>query len=174
MEGFELIFQTYYEQIYRFVFLLVGGNESEAEELTQETFYQAFLSLHRFRGDCQMSTWLCQIAKNVTSKYIRKNSRLHYIDMKAEPLQNYAGILYGEPEQMVENAEKGALIYQSIRKQKKRDRDVLIFRLYYDMSFSEIARVLHITEENGRAIYSRARKKLIKEMEEQGYVREQG
>lgn len=39
-----------------------------AEELTQETFFQAIKGIDKFRGDCKISVWLCQIAKNLWYK----------------------------------------------------------------------------------------------------------
>jgi RNA polymerase sigma factor (sigma-70 family) len=46
-----------------------------SEELTQETFYQAFISIDKFQGRCQIKTWLCQIAKNTFYQYLRKKKR---------------------------------------------------------------------------------------------------
>ena len=70
--------QTDFEQIYKqsvqkvYYFLLrLSGDENLAEELTEETFYQAFLHIDRFKGKCEIDSWLCQIAKNAFY-FIRK------------------------------------------------------------------------------------------------------
>ncbi|MDE7121239.1 MAG: hypothetical protein K2O42_03660, partial [Oscillospiraceae bacterium] len=47
---FEVLYQEYFPRIYAFLFKLTQSRDL-AEELTQETFYQAFISFHRFRGD---------------------------------------------------------------------------------------------------------------------------
>jgi RNA polymerase sigma-70 factor (ECF subfamily) len=52
-----------------------------AEELTQETFYRAMLSINTYNGNCKMSTWLCQIAKHLWYQELDKNHR-----KKTEPL----------------------------------------------------------------------------------------
>lgn len=44
-----------------------------AEELTQENFYQAIQGIDRFDGSCQLSTWLCAIAKNMDHTWRRKH-----------------------------------------------------------------------------------------------------
>ena len=50
----------------------LSRNESVSEELTQETFFQAYLSIHRFKGESDVFTWLASIAKHVYFKYMKK------------------------------------------------------------------------------------------------------
>ncbi len=45
-----------------------------AEELTQETFFQAIKGIDKFRGDCKISVWLCGIAKKLWYKELEKCS----------------------------------------------------------------------------------------------------
>ena len=76
MQSMDEIYRDYAELVYRFV-LGKTGNEDIAEEITQETFYQAIRSSDKFDGSCKVSTWLCAIAKNQLASYLRKN---HYYD----------------------------------------------------------------------------------------------
>ena len=73
MQSMDEIYQTYARTVYKFL-LSKTHNEYIAEELTQETFYQAIKSIHRYDGSCKLSTWLCAIAKNQLLAYIRKDS----------------------------------------------------------------------------------------------------
>ena len=75
LDNFEALYHQFQPDVYRFLFRLTGYEQLTAEELTQETFYQAFLSFSKFRGECAMRTWLFQIAKNVYGKYIRRETR---------------------------------------------------------------------------------------------------
>lgn len=45
-----------------------------AEELTQETFFQAIKGIDKFRGDCKISVWLCGIAKKIWYKELEKEA----------------------------------------------------------------------------------------------------
>ena len=72
MESMDKIYMEYADLVYRFL-LAKTANPDLAEELTQETFYQAIRSSHRFDGSCKVSTWLCAIAKNQLLAYLRKN-----------------------------------------------------------------------------------------------------
>lgn len=74
MKEFDAIFKEFTPVVYHFL-LSLCGNESLAEELTSETFYQAYLHIGQFRGDCKIETWLCQIAKNALIKEQKRRSR---------------------------------------------------------------------------------------------------
>ena len=63
MQELEQLYADYNKDIYNFLLKISGYNSTLAEELTQETFYQAFISIAKFQGRCQIKTWLCQIAK---------------------------------------------------------------------------------------------------------------
>ena len=56
----DVIYREYANTVKRFLVSL-SGNFDLAEDLTQETFYQAYKSIHRYNGKCKMSVWLCQI-----------------------------------------------------------------------------------------------------------------
>ena len=60
----EEIYTQYFNVVYKYLYGL-SHNSDLAEELTQETFCRAIKTLHKFRGDCKINVWLCQIAKNV-------------------------------------------------------------------------------------------------------------
>ena len=64
-------YREYAVMVYKFL-LSLCYEEELAEELTQETFYQAVRSVDRYDGSCKVSTWLCQIAKNLYISYTRK------------------------------------------------------------------------------------------------------
>ena len=63
------IYIEYAGVVKRFLISL-SGNVDLAEDLTQETFYQAYKSIHRYNGKCKMSVWLCQIAKHIYFDYL--------------------------------------------------------------------------------------------------------
>ena len=68
----EQIYQQNADIVYRFLIAKTGSLEL-AEELTQETFYQAVRSIDRYDGTSRISTWLCGIARNVLLTHLRKN-----------------------------------------------------------------------------------------------------
>lgn len=68
------LYREYSKIVYHFLLSLCHDAQL-AEELTQETFLQAFLSLDRFDNSCKVSVWLCQIAKHLFYQHLRKTRR---------------------------------------------------------------------------------------------------
>ena len=85
MSAFQKVYETYAQPVYRFL-LTLAGNEDLAEELLQETFYQAFQHIDRFEGRCSLYTWLCQIGKNAWIKECRRNRRYSEVGLEDLPL----------------------------------------------------------------------------------------
>ena len=92
MEDFERICQAEYQAVRRFL-LRLSGNESLAEELTQETFYQAVCSVHRFEGRSKVTTWLCGIAKNLFYTYCRKPKPAFIDEVPEKPGEDFVDTL---------------------------------------------------------------------------------
>ena len=71
MKDLDAVYRQHAQTVYKF--LLSQCRDSQAaEELTQETFYQAVRSIDRFDGSCKVSVWLCQIAKHLWYQHLRK------------------------------------------------------------------------------------------------------
>ena len=60
---FEQVYDLYFQDVYRYI-LKLSGSEHIAEEVTSETFFKALHSIGKFRGQCDIRVWLCQIARN--------------------------------------------------------------------------------------------------------------
>lgn len=71
---FEQIYDLYFRDVYRYVHRL-SGDAHTAEEITSETFFKALHSIGKFRGECDLRVWLCQIAKNCYYSSLRKAQR---------------------------------------------------------------------------------------------------
>ena len=74
MDSMSAVYQRHAQTVYKFLLSLCHDPDL-AEELTQETFYQAVRSADRFDGRCKVSVWLCQIAKHLWYQHLRKSRR---------------------------------------------------------------------------------------------------
>lgn len=81
MQNFEEIYAKYYPQIYLFL-LKLCEDEHLAEEITQETFFRVLKKIDSYRGDCKLSVWMCQIAKNTYYSHLRKANKKQTIQSK--------------------------------------------------------------------------------------------
>src|ERR1700722_10235865 len=68
---FEEVFERYYERVGSWCYK-VTRNKDRTVDLTQEVFLKAFRSIHTFRGDARLSTWLYAITRNHCLSAIRK------------------------------------------------------------------------------------------------------
>lgn len=164
MEIFEEMYRTYQNDVFRFLMRLCGGDRALAEELTQDTFYQAFLSFQKFRGECQMRTWLCQIARNLYAKHIRNEIRQRTFAEQETPQPE------SETETVLEEREQLECLRAAVSRLDEPARSVAEYRLYSEMSYSEIARLMQIRENTAMVIFSRAKTRIRKILrEEYGY-----
>jgi RNA polymerase sigma factor (sigma-70 family) len=65
----EQIYEQYFQDVYLFALSLCRDRQL-AEEITQETFVKAVKGIDQFKGQCKISVWLCQIAKNTYFKHM--------------------------------------------------------------------------------------------------------
>lgn len=164
MNPFETLYRDYRDDVYHFLLKLTSYQTDLAEELTQETFYQAILSFGRFRGGCHVKTWLCQIAKNVYYKKVRKSRREEeYVKTVAQQQLPDAG-------KIAESAEFSATVLQVIQRFDTKTKDVMLYRLFSDLPYRQISALLEISEESARVIFSRGKVKLRNELYKEGYM----
>lgn len=164
MKEFEKVYEEYYSRIFAFLYKLCG-EQGLAEELAQETFLHAFRSFHRFRGDCQIFTWLAAIAKHTYYHYLRKHrleiEKTVSLDYLAE---TYCSSRVGDPEREWMKKNITQAVRQVIREIPPKYRDVVMLRIYGELPFAQVAKALDITESSAKVIFFRAKKMLMEEL----------
>ena len=74
MDDFERIYAEHFDIVYGYC-LKLTHDPHLAEEVTQESFFKALKAIDSFHGECRLSVWLCQIAKNTTFSLLKKQKR---------------------------------------------------------------------------------------------------
>lgn len=112
------------------VYSVYVQRSSDAEEITQETFFKALKKIDEFRGDCSVRVWLCQIAKNTYYNYVKKQSR--FVELK-------------EDEELFEGAEYDFLsgydskaAHRILHNMKEPYKEVFSLRVFGELSFSDV------------------------------------
>lgn len=168
-QTFEDIYRNYFSRVYTFIFRMCG-NEDVAEELTQETFYQAFRSFYKFRGDSELFTWLASIAKFTFFTYLRKNKRETDL-LNTDPWNSMlTDDGENDPERIVQKEEMSVAVRRLLDKLPSKYRDVVVLRIYAELPFSEIAEALKISESSAKVLFFRAKKLLLEEMKHENLV----
>lgn len=166
MHDMEQIYRQHFHTVYRYLRCLTGQNESLAEELCQETFFQAVKSVHRYRGECAISTWLCQIARHVWMHDLQKKRHRNEISLEGSLEQNPEDFIFryliskSDTENTALHRLQSQEVLQAIRQLEPTSRQVLLYRLVGQLSFKEIGDILGHTENWARVTFFRGRKKL--------------
>ena len=153
METMEEIYRAHARTVYKFLLSLCHDPDL-AEELTQETFYQAVRSIDRFDGGCKVSVWLCQIAKHLWYQHLRKANRETELPEESElPLVPSA-----EEETMDRSGQLDLL--RRVHQLPEPGREVVYLRAFGGLSFREIGDVLGKTETWARVTFYRGKERL--------------
>ena len=159
---FEAIYKEYYGRLFAFLYKLTGDWHT-AEELTQESFYQAFRSLGSFRGECELFTWLAGIGRHVFYRWLRrKRLQPEVISPEAAAdawLENLPDDADG-PAEHAERTEVLQAVRELVRTLPDNYRDVVMLRVYAGLPFAQVAAALGIRESSAKVLYFRAKEKL--------------
>lgn len=161
---FASIYDAYYQDVYLYLMKLTCGKRDLAEELTQETFYQVFLSLHRFKGKSKMKTWIIEIAKHTCFNYFKKNRIMDNIEESEWAVSNSSNM--ESVESYLLKAEQQEELRKAILSLGKKYRDVVLYRVYYELSFDRVGQLLSISENSAKVLFFRAKALIKKRMED--------
>ncbi len=155
IQDIEKIYEEYFEIVNKYLFCLTH-NSDISEELTQETFYKAVRKIDTYKGECKISVWLCQIAKNLWYDECRKNKKM--IHTEEDYLHNLQPLDTIE-KQIISNDEKVSL-YKKMQVLDEKTREVMYLRITGELSFKEIGIILNKTENWARITFYRGKNRL--------------
>lgn len=136
-EAFDVIVERHRRQVYLVCYRFAGSHE-DAADLAQDVFVRAFRGLKTFKGAAALSTWLHRIAVN-TALNRAALKRPVTEPIGAEP---HADTSRPSAFDTIARAETIEAVRNAIRRLPPRQRATLILRVYHDLSYEGIARVL--------------------------------
>lgn len=159
-----------YEQnariVYRFLYSICRDGQL-AEDLTQETFLQAYRSIERFDGNCKISSWLCQIAKHLLYRHYRKTKR--EIPSALDGSEDFIPKIPA-PDGRVTAKLELMEVFKEMQKLPPSMREVIYLRITGELTFGEIGQIMGHSENWARVTFYRAKEILWKgrRMENEG------
>lgn len=155
----EDVYREYGDFIFKYL-LTLTNNSQTAEELTQETFYQAIKSIDNFHnnGKAKFSTWLCSIAKNVWLQELHREKKRKQLE---ESLQKENTLSYHLEEEYFKKEDKINFFKQAHQLDEKK-REIIYLGLLGDLSFKEIGLIFGESENWARVTFYRAKQQLRK------------
>lgn len=157
-----MLYQKYQKEIYLYLYSLCKRQDL-AEDLVQETFLKAILSLSD--NHTNMRAWLYLVARNMYFNALKKEKRNVALEEANEVEDEQSTMLL---DKILAN-ERSRLLYQALLQIGETKREILMLQYFGNMSGNEIAAVLKISPENVRILSYRGKKELKKYMEENGY-----
>src|SRR5215208_1658053 len=169
---FTSLYKTHLRDVYSYSYYRVG-NHHDAEDLTEQTFLQAYRHFERAQRESKgrpLRPWLIRIAHNLAANYYRDRSR-----RPVTQLDDAAVISAPHgTEEMVEGREEVKEVLRGVSELPDDRREALIMRFALDMDNREIARALDRSEGATKVLIHRAIKQLEQGLEEEAAGDEAG
>lgn len=156
----------YYPSIYRYIYLKIYTKE-DAADITQEVFLRFIRQIPTYHHQGKLLNYLYTIAHSCCIDYIRKQKHFedweNYENEIADPINVHISTL---------DQIEWETMNRLLKKLSLRQQDVIIFHLYQQMTFKEIAKILNEPEETIKSCFYRAIRKLRLLWKEENHERD--
>ena len=162
--AFTFLLDHYWNEVYGFM-LKRTENETDAEDITIETFSKAFDKISTYNSEFQFNTWLIAIAKNVHIDLLRKKKSNLFVEITEEQdrqAQNIADTTPSAEDELITEQNLSRLL-QFIKELKPHYQEVIQLRYFQELSYQEIATKINEPLSNVKIKLLRA-KKLLSEI----------
>lgn len=158
-QALETLFVEFGCKLYKSAIFFADSRE-EAEDLVQETFARAFVSIRGFKGKSSIYTWLYRILLNI-SHDLRRKKYIHTKFLGKCWVEDYASPKEG-PIHELEKNEFAKTLHAAMQCQKMKYREIIVLRYFEDLKLAEIAERLDIGIGTVKSRLHHALKKLKK------------
>lgn len=158
MDDFDRIYREQYSGVYRYLMSLCR-DPVLAEELTQETFYRAYLNLSQLRQADRLKSWLFTIARSTWLLWHRRSQHTAALEEAPEPIDP------ADPETLFLQQDLTDRACAQLLLLEEPYREVFRLRVLGGLSHKEIGRMYQKSESWARVTYLRARQKLCQRLE---------
>ncbi|MCF6128941.1 sigma-70 family RNA polymerase sigma factor [Flavobacterium sp. AS60] len=164
--AFTYLLDHYWNEVYGFM-LKRTENETDAEDITIETFSKAFDKIATYNPEFQFNTWLIAIAKNVHIDMLRKKKSTVFVEITDEEDQLAYNVADTTPsiEDALITEQNLSRLLQFIKELKPHYQEVIQLRYFQEMSYQEIAEQLNEPLSNVKIKLLRAKKLLAEIIE---------
>ena len=159
--AFTFLLDHYWNEVYGFM-LKRTENETDAEDITIETFSKAFDKISTYNSEFQFNTWLIAIAKNVHIDLLRKKKSNLFVEITEEQdrqAQNIADTTPSAEDELITEQNLSRLL-QFIKELKPHYQEVIQLRYFQELSYQEIATKIDEPISNVKIKLLRAKKLL--------------
>ncbi|MDA7874069.1 sigma-70 family RNA polymerase sigma factor [Rhodopirellula sp.] len=161
--GYELLTRRYQNRLFKSILRQVGCVVA-AEEIVQDAFVRAFLSLDSFQKKSSFYTWLYRIALNSCRTDFRRKQKMRPLESMGQDFDRLASDQQALPPESIERAEERSQVRAAMQRLDESYRTILVLREFEGFDYQAIADVLGIKVGTVRSRLSRARQQLRSEL----------
>ena len=162
--AFKYLIDTMKDMVFNTVLGLVQNFE-DAEDVAQEVFIVVYQSVHDFKSESKISTWVYKITINKSLDFLKRKKRKKRFafiesiwdknkELKFDPIEFY------HPGMQAENKEDAALIFKCIQELPEMQKVVFLLYKLENLSYEEIGKVIDKSESAVNSIMHRAKENL--------------
>lgn len=169
-KAYAVLVERYKDLVHDLVYRMVG-DAGKAEDIAQEAFVKAYLSLRQFRGESRFSTWLCRIAMNRCKDMLRTRSR-EVLMLDGRDGEPYPSDLTDEretPAVTLEQREREEVLRRALARLPRKYREAVVLRHIEGMDFNQIGSLLGIAAGAAKVRTFRGREMLRSLLEREGF-----
>ncbi len=145
--AFERLLNRYQEKVFSYIYYTIKDEEA-ANDIFQDTFVKVIQTLKRgkYNDEGKFLPWVMRIAHNLMIDYFRKNSKMPFVKGNDEfDVLDMLSCKDKSINEKLEIKQHHKLIKSLIKHLPSDQKEVLMMRLYYDMSFKEIAALTNVS-----------------------------
>jgi RNA polymerase sigma-70 factor, ECF subfamily len=153
---FEILMRRNNQRVFRAARAIVK-NDEEAQDVMQESYVRAYQHLSEFRGEAQLSTWLCRIAVHEALARVRRAGKMEPTDPEMMEGPNMPHSTSRDPEEATSDDELRVMLEEAVDSLPEVFRTVFVLRAVEQMSTLEVAEALSVPEDTVKTRLFRAR-----------------
>lgn len=169
--AFKCVVEDYQKKVYHTCLGLLQ-NAEDAEDMTQDVFISVFQSIHQFKGESKLSTWIYRIAVTKSLEFLRMKKRQKRFAFFQQLFTNSDGEHHQDvghfihPGVLLENKERASILFQAIDKLPDNQKSAFVLSKLEHLSYIEIAEVLNLSVSSVESLLFRAKQNLQKHLKD--------
>ena len=167
--GFTTVVDLYQDMVYNTAVGIVQ-NADDADDITQEVFVQVYRSIHSFKGESKLSTWLYRITISKALDHEKKKKRKKRFGF-VQSLFGSSGneqqqpVEFNHPGVQLEKKERAAALFKALKQLPDKQRIAFTLHKLEGQSNQEIAEIMKLSQKAVESLIQRAKVNLRKDLE---------
>jgi RNA polymerase sigma-70 factor, ECF subfamily len=154
-KALQVLFARHNVRVYRFILRFLG-DESSAEDLVSEVFFDVWRQADRFESRSQVSTWLMAIARNKALSVLRRRTTEELDEEVAEFIEDPSD----NPEVVMQKTQRSAVLQDCLSQLSPAHREIVDLVYYHEKSIDEVAEIIGVPQNTVKTRMFYARKQI--------------